>query len=394
MFTWWNCIALFLAIAIGYLSLQPAYAEESIPSPLRVCADPDNLPFSNEDPEHKGFYLEYAELIAKELGVQSEVFWWRTNFGKRAIRETLLKGLCDIQLGIPFEKSFMGRRVALTEPFLKLYYAILVPKGMQLRGLTDLHGKKVGVLFNTPPQNVIAKQNKIIAQTYLYEKDAIDALARGEIDAAFLWGPVVGYYNKFHLDSRFRVVSTDGPRLKWQVAIGVRGSKTGLRNRRFLHPRTQLLLNRLEGAIGQLWEDFEDLEVKYGFPNDEPIYLDWLTAPTEPDDQAMVDPDQKKKPIKLRPVKSSAANLEKGRKLYNGFFGCSHCHGPNAVVWGNKFDLRRLRKRHGENADQVFRKAVLNGRPSKGMPKWKNRINEEQLEAMTSYIFSIQGNPN
>jgi hypothetical protein len=73
----------------------------------------------------------------------------------------LLKGRCDIQLGVPFEPGFMARRVALTKPFLKLHYAILGPPGMRLTKLADLHGKKVGVLHNRPPQNVIAQHDQI-----------------------------------------------------------------------------------------------------------------------------------------------------------------------------------------------------------------------------------------
>ena len=85
-------------------------------------------------------------------------------------------------------------------------------------------------------------------------------------------------------------------------------------------------------------------------------------------------------------------NWRNGRKLFNGFFGCSHCHGTNAITSKKKQDLRLLKVRHAEKAKQVFRTTVINGRPSKGMLTWGGIINEEQMAAIKSFLFSIQFN--
>ena len=383
-------IVFFLGFVLACLSFSLAYAKDSIPSPLRVCADPDNLPFSNEDPERKGLYLDIAELIATKLGVQTEVFWWRTHSGKRAIRETLLKGRCDIQLGVPFEPGFMARRVALTKPFLKLHYAILGPPGMRLTKLADLHGKKVGVLHNRPPQNVIAQHDQITAQTYVKHQDVVIALAEGEIDAAFLWGPVAGYYNKYQWHSQFEMIRTDGPQLGWPVAIGVKGSETGLRHRQFLDSQTQFLLSSLESAIDQLQDEIASLKAKYGFSNSEPIFLDWLPVRLVADTKPPANSNAAQEQPQSDPVDQKTKDTVRGGKLFNGVYGCSHCHGPDGIIAQKNQDLRRLRKRYGEKFDEVFRTTVDNGRISKGMPAWKGKIKDEDIEKIRLYLVSIQ----
>src|SRR5439155_170415 len=71
------------------------------PGPLRVCADPENLPFTSSDPTEKGFYLELAGVIAARLGTTMEPLFFRTDAGLRALRPTLLAGRCDAFFGMP-----------------------------------------------------------------------------------------------------------------------------------------------------------------------------------------------------------------------------------------------------------------------------------------------------
>src|SRR5215510_13856939 len=99
---------------------------------LRVCADPDNLPFTNDNPVEPGLYVELAEMLA--------------------VRNTLLSDQCDAYFALPYDKGFMGKSVALTQPFLVVGYALVVPISLALERLDDLRGKTVGVQFATPPQ--------------------------------------------------------------------------------------------------------------------------------------------------------------------------------------------------------------------------------------------------
>ena len=87
---------------------------------------------------------------------------------------------------------------------------------------------------------------------------------------------------------------------------------------------------------------------------------------------------------------AAAADIDEGRKLFNGGFGCSHCHGPNAVIKSRRRDLRRMQKKHKAKADAVFQEAVRNGRQSKGMPSWEGLITPEQLAKIKAFIDSVQ----
>src|SRR5215468_396558 len=85
---------------------------------LRLCADPDNLPFSSASGPGRGFYLDVGELVAARLGLTPEVVWWRTFYGARAVRNTLLADTCDAYVGLPADAAYMDKKVAVTRPFL------------------------------------------------------------------------------------------------------------------------------------------------------------------------------------------------------------------------------------------------------------------------------------
>lgn len=378
------------ALALALFAAAPAQAQTR--ASLRVCADPDNLPFSSSRPGDEGLYLEFAALMARDLGLAREVFWWRTNFGKRALRLTLLAKRCDLHLGLPDRKGFMGRRVALTKPFLTTGYAIVVPKEMPFEGLADLRGKTVGVLFNTPPQNLLAEQAEIAMATFQDPDKVMAELGRGAIDAAFIWGPSAGYYNKTRLRGAYRVIPTAGPRLAWRVTIGVRGEDRALRD-------------LLDGEIERLSGALEGLKAKYGFPDGEPLVLDWLPDPNAPPRRGAVEPEVEPEVKNARLEAPAAAPqarapgpagpagpeaIQRGRRLFNGGLGCAHCHGPNAVSAERRRDLRRLEARHGDKAGAVYRQAVLKGRAAKGMPAWEGKIREEELATVKLYLDSIQ----
>src|SRR5256712_14210159 len=78
---------------------------------LRLCADPDNLPFSSATGPERGFYLDVGALVAARLGMTTDVVWWRSFYGARAVRNTLLADTCDAYVGLPAEAGYMDRRV-------------------------------------------------------------------------------------------------------------------------------------------------------------------------------------------------------------------------------------------------------------------------------------------
>lgn len=77
-----------------------------------------------------------------------------------------------------------------------------------------------------------------------------------------------------------------------------------------------------------------------------------------------------------------------GRTLFN--IHCSHCHGPNAFQGERRRDLRRLSRRYRDNLTEVFITTAWNGRPTKGMPPWKNVIEKDELWRIFTFLSSVQ----
>jgi quinoprotein dehydrogenase-associated probable ABC transporter substrate-binding protein len=173
---------------------------------LRVCADPNNLPFSNDRGE--GFENKIAELLARDLNERVEYTWWAQRRG--FFRNTLKSGACDVVIGVP-----SGFEMALTtKPYYRSTYVFVYKKGkgLQVKSLDDpiLKKLKIGVHLlgddytNPPPVHELSKRglvdNVIGFNTFYSDTNPpsaiIDAVASGKIDLAIVWGPLAGYYAK------------------------------------------------------------------------------------------------------------------------------------------------------------------------------------------------------
>ena len=175
---------------------------------LRVCADPNNLPFTNRRLE--GFENRIADLIAGDLGARVEYTWFPQRRG--FVRNTLRAGTCDVIMGIP--SSF---ELALaTRPYYRSTYVFVSRKdrGLRIESFDDprLRTLRVGVHLvgddgaNTPPAHALTNRgiiDNVKGYTLYgdYSKESppsriIDAVARGEVDVAIAWGPLAGYYAK------------------------------------------------------------------------------------------------------------------------------------------------------------------------------------------------------
>ena len=170
-----------LALAGSCASLPPTLAQDtpSAPGALRLCADPDNLPFSSNDPANPGIYLEIGEAIGKALGRPVTHVWYRTYFGARAVRVTMLAKQCDAMIGLPDSDDFMGPKVIFSKPLFNLGYSIVAPKGQSVASVEDLKGKRVAVQFETEPQNIVSPRDDITAVTVLSPDAGMKALAEG-----------------------------------------------------------------------------------------------------------------------------------------------------------------------------------------------------------------------
>jgi polar amino acid transport system substrate-binding protein len=383
------------ALAIGAAIAAPSRggAEISAPNqarPLRVCADPDDLPFSSAKSAPPGLYIELGQQIAQSLDRPFEPIWALSYFGKGTVRTTLLAKTCDAYIGLPGIKGFMGPKLVYSKPFLHIGYAIMAPAGQHITRLDDLSGKRVGVQFSTPPQIVLAERDDVKSVTFLNPEEAVKALEHHDIDVAFIWGPVAGYINRTSLHGAYEVTPIAGEGMEYPVKIGFNRADADLRD-------------KVDQALEAARPAVADLAAKYGLPTAAPIELASLddtaspimilasTSEPEPPAPAQQTTTEPTKPVPAEPAKDAApaeADVAEGHAIFNGT--CSHCHGPDAVQSVRKIDLRLLHHRYGDTTETVFHDTVTKGRPSKGMPNWSKVFSEEDFKKIYAYLSTIQ----
>jgi quinoprotein dehydrogenase-associated probable ABC transporter substrate-binding protein len=237
---------------------------------LRVCADPNNLPFSNQKLE--GFENKLAELIGTETGERLEYTWWAQRRG--FFRNTLKANACDVVLGVP-----AGFEMALTTwPYYRSSYVFITrkDKNLDIKSFDDplLRKLKIGVQMvgddfsNTPPAHALTRRNIIqnVRGYTLYGDYSqpnppariIDAVARKEVDVAIAWGPLAGYFAKqSKVPLKMVAVSpqVDQPFLPfvYDISIGVRRGD-------------QQLKDQLEQILDKRRADIDRLLADYGVP--------------------------------------------------------------------------------------------------------------------------------
>ena len=375
-------LCFFVALTAAPALTDPAGAADT----LRVCADPDNLPFSRAEGSDRGLYVELAELVAGRLGLRTEYAWFLSHYGRRAIRNTLLADRCDAYFGLPDDAEFMGRSVIRTRPFLDVGYAVIGPRPLTLSSLDDIKGRRVAVQFGTTPQLLLATRPGFRAVTFKLAEEAMEALTRAEADVAFLWGPAAGYFNKNRLGGAYAIVPIAGEGLQWQAAVGVRKGQDSLKA-------------DLDRILDQLKPEINTLADKYGFPLGRPVNLDGPRGMPRPSErgagalQLAQLQEGTTRPTPSAGVSSSTADglIRLGRSLFNQH--CSHCHAPNAMSPEPTRDLRRLALRYGSRMREMAYATITVGRVDKGMPAWRDLLGEEAIQNVLGFLESVQRQP-
>lgn len=248
-----------------------AWANDSMHAPanadaahvLRVCADPNNLPFSNK--AGQGFENQLAQLLGDALHEKVEYTWWAQRRG--FLRSTLNAGRCDVVIGLP-----SGIPLALTtQPYYRSSYVLVYrkDKGYHIHGLDDpqLMHLRIGVHLigdeNPPPAMALA-QRGITSNVVGYSiygdyrqpnppLQLIKAVAHGDIDVAIAWGPMAGYLAKQQPGELAIVPLTAGAQdampFEFSISMGVRRNDAALKTRldtvlRDKHQEIQALLDR------------------------------------------------------------------------------------------------------------------------------------------------------
>jgi quinoprotein dehydrogenase-associated probable ABC transporter substrate-binding protein len=206
------------------------------PDTLRVCADPSNMPSSDESGE--GFENRLAELVAEKTGRKAVAYTWFpmvTGF----VRNTLRANRCDVIMGYAQGDELVQN----TNAYYRSTYVLVFPRGGGLDGVETIEdarlaGKRIGVVQATPPTaNMAAAKLMRTAKIYPLMVDTrmtppmgevmVDDLVKGDIDAAIMWGPMAGYYVKksaADLVSVPLLQEKTGQRMIFRITMGVRPS--------------------------------------------------------------------------------------------------------------------------------------------------------------------------
>jgi len=269
-------IAAFAAAGALVVSARGSRAPAApVPAPpndkeLRVCADPNNLPFSNQAGE--GFENKVVEMIAADLGRTVRYTWWAQRRGN--VRETLNAGRCDLIPGVASSLEML----ATTRPYYRSTYVAVTraDRNLAIGSFDDprLGKLRIGVQLigddgsNAPPAHALTRRGHIdnIRGYTVYgdyskpapQREIIDAVVRGEVDIAFVWGPVAGYFAR-QAGARLALTPTqafDGPQLPlvYDVSMGLRKTDTRLKA-------------EVEAALANRQAEISALLLAYGVPS-------------------------------------------------------------------------------------------------------------------------------
>ena len=255
---------------VAFLALGCATVAYAATATLRVCADPNNLPFSNR--AQRGFENQLADMVAHDLGMTVSYYWFpqRSKFFK----ETLNAGKCDVVMGLPTNIDVANTTV----PYYHSSYVFVSRRDRHLnvKSMDDprLHQLRIGVHVtgdeedNLPPVNALIRRGIVrnIVGYNIYgnldEKnppaDLIRAVADKKVDIAIAWGPMAGYFAK-HSPVPLQVTPVDvvspNPNIPFTFAISM-GVRRG----------DSVLLDRLNTEIQQHRARIHQLLESYGVP--------------------------------------------------------------------------------------------------------------------------------
>jgi mxaJ protein len=193
-----SAVASAVAMMIGTVAADAAV--------LRVCADPNNLPFS--DREGRGFENKVVELIARDLGSTVDYTWWAQRRGY--VRNTLKADVCDVWSGVASGAEMMTS----SRPYYRSSYVYVTraDRALHIASFDDpqLRTLIIGVqmvgsdAMNTPPAHALSRRGIVQnVRGYMLYGDyrqphpasaIIDAVENGDVDVAIVWGPTAGYF--------------------------------------------------------------------------------------------------------------------------------------------------------------------------------------------------------
>jgi quinoprotein dehydrogenase-associated probable ABC transporter substrate-binding protein len=278
-------LAAVLGAAAYSLHSAPLLAQQSpdlvSQTEFRVCADPHNLPFSNQQGE--GFENKIAALLAHDLNLKLSYTWYPDSQG--FVRATLMKNRCDIIMGTVSGVEDM----ATTDAYYHTGYVLLTRRADNIT--TDkvsdwkIAGRRFGLIAATPPTDLIIQHN-LMDQTNIYPlvvdtrveqpgHTMVQDIGKGRVDVGLLWGPIAGFYTKkdnWPLRLTFLNPEDSKVRLDYHIAMGVRPGDIGFRR------RLNTVIAKDEKQITQILRDYN---IPLLDEQNHPLPSDQLAAPTQ-----------------------------------------------------------------------------------------------------------------
>jgi quinoprotein dehydrogenase-associated probable ABC transporter substrate-binding protein len=286
-----TCAALIptLAFAQSTHTQYPGAADAQTDSSLRVCADPNNLPFSNRAGE--GFENKLAQMLGQWMHKPVEYTWAMQQ--KQFLQDTLDADKCDVVMSLPTR----DKAELTTDPYYRSTYALVYRANApyQLKSLDDprLRKLEIGVhaigddWADLPSGSVLAHRG-IVSNVHLYKMfadygrpnpsaDLIEAVARGDVDVAIAWGPLAGYFATREPVKLTVVPITDAHTVlpfEFSISMAVRYGDDKLRD-------------RLNEFLREKQDAIRSLLTQYGVPQ-----LDLNSAPTRTAEAARITTKQ------------------------------------------------------------------------------------------------------
>ena len=192
---------------------------------LMVCANPNALPFSSKNGQRRGFELELADAVAKELGVGLEIGWVVFPFHVGRVD-------CDLVFDAIADPETAGEaHLRLSKPYNFSGVAIALRPGLTgINGFSDLkNDQRIGALVGSLAR-VRLGQKGTPTIPFTFEDELVEAVGKGELDAALVTPATIGYYNLTHKDAPLTMVPAyeNTPELRWGIAVGLRKADDAL----------------------------------------------------------------------------------------------------------------------------------------------------------------------
>jgi polar amino acid transport system substrate-binding protein len=184
---------------------------------ITLCAHPNALPFASRHDALPGFQVEIARELAKRLGVSLEQHWVINSFQYR-------RADCDIILDAIADRAALAEvGLRMSRPYHRSGVALAVGAKSSAASLADFaSGQRVGVQVGSIASMILGKQG-VHTSPFAFEDEIMDALAKGEIDAAAVTPAAIGWFNHAHPEGRVRRIPAfeNDPNLNWNVAVGM-----------------------------------------------------------------------------------------------------------------------------------------------------------------------------